>query len=237
MKIFLAITVVIVLSLLAFVSYFYWQKSEKPDAVSVPSFGNDQVEKAIENYLLTQKGFSWETHEGSHNFCAVENLSSEAGLFPFYVWAYCGEYKIENGKLKMLSGSSGPVKISYPNELSFYRVDKFTHEAPGDGAQYTKDVKQIFPEDIQEKIFHFNQTNIIKRAESVAFTNISSWESIKEAIRNCEVVQTFQAHNRDVSAQLKNGGKITAVEPELDDIIKAAESAEPKCGRIMMATE
>jgi len=96
------------------------------------NFGNDQIEKAITNYLLTQKLFSWKTKDDSHNFCVVENLKPDNELFPLYVWAYCGEYIIQDGELKALSGSSGPKKINYPNELSFYNLSKFSYEVARD---------------------------------------------------------------------------------------------------------
>ena len=79
--------------------------------------------------------------------------------------------------------------------------------------------------------------NIIKRIESIAFVNISSWESIKQAIDDCEVESVWQLHNRTVRAKLKNGEELAAVEPELDDIIDLAIAAEPKCGEILMGTE
>ncbi len=67
---------------------------------------------------------------------------------------------------------------------------------------------------------------------------MSSWEeSIEQAINNCEVRSVFQAHNRDVSAEFKNGNKLTAVEPNLGDIIHMALAAEQKCGKIIMGME
>jgi hypothetical protein len=200
-------------------------------------FANSQLEKAISNYLLTQERFNWTIRNGDYNFCVAENLQPEKELFPLYIWAYCSEFTVSSGKLKTISGTSGPVKIDYPNELSFYDLSRFSYEAPGDGAQYSEDVKRIFPEDVQQKIFNFNQENIIRRIENIALTNILSWESIKQAINNCEVKSVFQAHSKEVSAELKNGDKLTGVEPMLDDIIKIAVEAELKCGKIIMGTE
>jgi hypothetical protein len=210
---------------------------EFAECPSGSGFPNEYMEKAITNYLLTQKRFSWTIRNGDYNFCAVENFQPEKELFPLYLWAYCGEYIMLNGELKTIGGTSGPVKIDYPNELSFYDLHRFSYEAPGDGAQYSEDVKRIFPEDVQQKIFNFDRDNIIRKIENMALTNILSWEAIKKAINNCEVVEVFQAHNRDVSAELKNGSKLIAVEPMLDDIIDIAITAESKCGRIIMATE
>lgn len=200
-------------------------------------FGNNQIEKSITNYLLSQKHFSWKTRDDSFNFCAIENLGLKDGLFPLYIWAYCGEYVFESGILKTLSGSSLPAKINYPNELSFYNLNKFSYETPGDGSRYTEDIMRIFPEDIQQKIFDFDTKNIIKRAENVALANIQSWELMKAAIDNCEVKKVFQTHSRNVTLELKNGNILVAVEPKIDDIIKMANSVIPRCGRIQIATE
>jgi len=203
----------------------------------VENFGNDQIEGAITNYLLTQKHFSWKTRENSHNFCVIENLKPEKELFPLYLWSYCGEYIIEDNELKTISGSSGPVKIDYPNELSFYDLNKFSYEAPGDGSNYAEDIRRIFPEDIWQHIFDFDRENIIKRIKSIAFTNISSWALIKQAINNCEVERVWQTHDRTVKAELKNGEELSAVEPVIDDIINIVEAIEFKCGKILMGTE
>jgi hypothetical protein len=200
-------------------------------------FTNEHIEKSIINYLLTQKEFSWKTEEDSHNFCAIKNFNPENEFFPFYIWSYCGEYIIKDREPVNISGSSMPVKIDYPNELSFYNLSRFSHEAPGDGSGYTEDVKKIFPEEIQQELFDFNPENIIKRLEKEAFNKILSWQSIKRAISNCEVKSVFQAHSKEVSAELKNGEKIFALEPNIDDIIDLAIEAEDKCAKIIMATE
>ena len=136
-----------------------------------------------------------------------------------------------------MSGLSGPTKIDYPNELSFYDLSKFSYEVPGDGSYYAEDVRKIFPEDIWHHVFDFDRENVIKRIKSIAFANISSWALIKQAINNCEVENVWQMHDRIVKAELKNGEELAAVEPELDDIIDLAIAAEPKCGKILMGTE
>jgi ribosome-associated translation inhibitor RaiA len=173
----------------------------------------------------------------SQNFCVVENLDPEKELFPIYVWAYCGEYIIQNGQLKTLSGSSGPVKIDYPNELSFYDSSRFSYEVPGDGSLYSEDIKRIFPENVQQKILNFDRDSIIRRTEAIATFNIFSWESIKQAISNCEAKSGFQNHSQDVTLKLKNGSELIAVEPNIDDIITAIDEATVKCGSIPIATE
>ncbi len=207
-------------------------------------FGNSQVGKAIADYLETQSAFAWQTGDGSHNFCVVENLDPERELFPLYVWARCGEFAKEDGSLKELSGASMPVKIDYPNELSYYNPARFSHELPGDGAAYVEDVRRIFPEELQGKILSHDaamlSTELVAQAPAwfeAEVENDENWLAIKKAISECRVESTMQAHSLQVSANLKDGTRLEAVEPEIDDIINLAIAAEKDCGEIQMATE
>ncbi len=143
--------------------------TEKPTS---SSFGNDQVEKAITDYLLTQKYFSWKTTTDSRNFCAIENLNSENTLFPLYVWVRCGEFVLQNGKLKGVSGISVPAKINYPNQLSYYDLSKFSYEVPRNGSLYSKEIKTIFPLDVQKAIFCFDIADLNKKLESTALSDL-----------------------------------------------------------------
>lgn len=194
-------------------------------------------EQAIEKYLLSQKNFSWRNRDDSQSFCAIKNLKPDQELFPLYIWAYCGEYVIENNKLVTVSGSSGPAKIDYPNELSYYDLNKFSYEAPGDGADYTKDIKRIFPSDVQQKIFAHDVAELIAKAEHYAFTNIYNWDLIKQAVSNCEIKSVMQTHALEVTAIFKNGEEITAIEPKIDNIFDIISQYKDKCGEIIMATE
>lgn len=203
----------------------------------INNFGNDQIERAISNYLLTEKNFSWKNRDDSYNFCTIENLKPDKELFPLYVWAYCGEYIIEDGKLKTVSGSSGPAKIDYPNELSYYDLSKFSYEVPGDGSSYSKDIKTIFPEDVQQRIFEHDVEDLITKAENYAFANISNWNDIKRAIADCEIESVMQTHALEVTATLKSGEKITAQEPKIDDIFGIINKYKDKCGKVIMGTE
>lgn len=149
-------------------SYSNQSVDEKAEYLALGKFSNLQVEKAITDYLLTQEKFSWKTTDNSQNFCTIDNLQPEKELFPLYIWVFCGEYSFQNGELKELSGSSGPVKINFPNELSYYNLSKFSHEAPGNGDKYVQDIKQIFPLDIQSKIFNYDSREIKKKNETKA---------------------------------------------------------------------
>lgn len=120
-----------------------------------------QRDAVIEEYLLSQDHFSWQTEVGSKRICVFEELGNEDGLFPLYLWVFCGEYK--DGE--ELSGSSGPVLIDYPNEMSFFTVEKMTHKVPRDGSFYSKDIKEIFPQDVQDEILNIHNGGIIKNLQ------------------------------------------------------------------------
>jgi hypothetical protein len=135
---------------------------------SMFTLGNNQLDKAIKDYFLSQENFSWKTVDDSRNFCIFENLNSENGLFPFYLWLRCGEFIMEGEEVKGKSGMSGPVKINYPNKLSFYDLQKFSHVFPRDGSLYSEDIKNIFPSNLQERIKNFDRTIINERIKNVA---------------------------------------------------------------------
>ena len=67
--------------------------------------------------------------------------------------------------------------------------------------------------------------------------NKRNWERLKQAIENCEVASIMQIHSLEVTAVLKNGKMIMALEPEIDNIFDVISRAQEKCGAIKMATE
>jgi len=144
------IIVVLIISGAAVYLGYNLKKENKPVVTeeALPVLGNKALDEAVTNFLLSKNEFSWKTEEGSTNFCVFQNLYPEKDIFPIYIWTRCGEFKIVEGKLEELSGMASPVKIDYPNELSYYDIEKFSYEKPGDGSLYDKDVKRIFPEEI-----------------------------------------------------------------------------------------
>lgn len=64
-----------------------------------------------------------------------------------------------------------------------------------------------------------------------------AWWKIKKAIYDCEVESVFQNHSKEVTAKLKNGSEIEAIEPNIDDVFDIITEAKTKCWEIIMATE
>lgn len=65
----------------------------------------------------------------------------------------------------------------------------------------------------------------------------SDWRVVLTVLENCEVESVFQTHSKLVTLKLKNGKKVTAYEPQIDDVMKAVEDLNGKCGNIRLATE
>jgi len=63
------------------------------------------------------------------------------------------------------------------------------------------------------------------------------WQKIKQAINSCEVNSISQTHSLEVTAVLKTGVIIKAIEPEIDDIFDVVNQSRDKCGEIIIATE
>ncbi|MDD3301906.1 MAG: hypothetical protein PHR57_04025 [Patescibacteria group bacterium] len=89
----------------------------------------------------------------------------------------------------------------------------------------------------QQKIFDHDVDELIVKAEDYAFTNITNWNLIKQAIAECEIESVMQTHALEVTATFKNGEEITAREPKIDDIFDIVDQYKDKCGKIIMATE
>ncbi len=136
---------------------------------------NSYLEKAITDFLLTQKRFSWKTDTNSKNFCVIDNLGKD-NSFPVYVWARCGEFIKEDQELKEKSGCSLPVKINYPSKLSYFHIDEFSYEVPEEGSQYSESIREIFPESIQEIIFNYHKKRIEEITKKLKSTAVSWFE-------------------------------------------------------------
>ncbi|MDD5144706.1 MAG: hypothetical protein PHW72_01115 [Candidatus Pacebacteria bacterium] len=65
----------------------------------------------------------------------------------------------------------------------------------------------------------------------------STWEAALQSINNCEIEKVFQTHSRIVTLMLKNGNRLIATEPNIDDVIKVVDGAAARCGEVPIGTE
>ncbi len=139
----------------------------------VYTIGNESADQAVQEYFQSQTDFSWQTEEESKNICVFDKLDQNE-LFPHYLWVHCSEFKLVDGKVRELSGSSIPAKIDYPNELSFFDPAKFTHEIPGSGTNYPTDIRKIFPDDIENLALSYDATAISEYIKQVAEADLTT---------------------------------------------------------------
>jgi hypothetical protein len=64
-----------------------------------------------------------------------------------------------------------------------------------------------------------------------------SWDEAIEILHTRQVDLVVQLHSLQVTFMLKNGCRITTVEPRIDDIFKELEKCEDSCGVTSVATE
>ena len=147
-----------------------------PEAIAPFSsdFMNEEMEKEIVLALLSNESLSWQTTPGRRNFCIAQNLEPSTDLFPFYVWARCGEFTFLKDSLQERSGVSVPAMINYPNELSYRNPAKFTIRIPKDGEAYSQDIENIFPESLREKIYGYKNDSISKELQDKALAYFQS---------------------------------------------------------------
>ena len=125
-------------------------------------------DKAIEEYLLSQRRFSWEDEPFTKRVCLFENIWNKDDIFPLSLRVICSWYR--NGE--ETSWISIPVLLDYPNELSYYDINKFTNSIPFDWNWYSPSIKNIFPKEVQEKIFNWNVWGDL----SIKMEKIISWQ-------------------------------------------------------------
>ncbi|HWO07366.1 MAG TPA: hypothetical protein VNM40_02170 [Candidatus Paceibacterota bacterium] len=64
-----------------------------------------------------------------------------------------------------------------------------------------------------------------------------SWYHAMELLKNCEVKMAMQTHALDVYLTLKDGRRVRAVEPTIDEMFRVINATRGACGTFPVATE
>lgn len=98
--------------------------------------------------------------------------------------------------------------------------------------------------EVEELSFSEEGKLILKSAtSSVVFVdkesdqNEKNWNRIKQAVANCNIKDGGQTHSREVTVTLKNGEKLKAYSPKIDNIFDIVNDSKEKCGKVMLWTE
>jgi len=142
------------------------------------------IRPEIENYLLSQKDFSWQTTENSHNFCSFAPLN-KVDEIPLYIWVRCSEFKLENNELIEKSGISVPVKLTKDEN------NNYSYWIPQDGANYQNNLETEFSSEALDNIKKFKEFYVVN-ANYELIQKIKDYyqkddlESPSSLIQNCE---------------------------------------------------
>lgn len=141
--------------LVLFFSFVFVSCNQKTSTPSKKE--NEAIEKYLDNKVMetSYKGKIFSSH-------LIFMKQSDK----IYLWAYMQEYYKREGKILMGSGWSVPLILNIENRSNGIII--ISHIAPRDGELYSKDIKELFPEEIRQKIFYFPGTQEMKKLEEMS---------------------------------------------------------------------
>ena len=160
------IFVIVFLILLGTISYMATEKTVT---------NREDLYEKIEEYLvsLEEPHYSLETKESTPNydisdfkvFTDIQKLGikQKGNQFYVYAWAKVYSYYVEDHQLEVNSGYSAPCKFVIKNDEVTDCI------MPEDGERYAESIKEIFPEDIREKMENLDSDNQTIKEEVDAY--------------------------------------------------------------------
>lgn len=108
------------------------------------------INQQLDDYLPQEV---LETNYNGRVFCSHHlygyDKNKETGMISVYTWAYCEEYYLDNGELKMGSGGSFPVLVSMEVQNGVLGIHG--HQVPKEGSLYAPSIREMFPEEYAEE--------------------------------------------------------------------------------------
>lgn len=115
---------------------------------------NDAIEKYLDEKMMNPE-FGGKVFSSHEIFQKTDDK--------IYMWAYLQEYYKKDNVIQQGTGWSVPAVLIIENSVEGLKI--LSHKVPGDGENYSKDIKSMFPDDIQKKIFDFSGTESIQKLE------------------------------------------------------------------------
>lgn len=112
---------------------------------------------------------------GGKVFSAFKVLGTAEGKV--YVWAFMQEYYKKDNLLEEGTGWSVPLVLEI--EKSSNGIVVKGHKSPGDGTLYEKDVKTLFPKELQQVIFDFPASQSTQELENISKNRAEQWAKNK----------------------------------------------------------
>lgn len=178
-KNFLCILIIIVLFIITLITLFCIDvnrmRNNEPVFFStwgfkyVPAidFHNEEIEIAIENYLLEKSESEPKYHENEKSFISIKTYLIEEKnnhkLYNVYAWILEETYYLENNEIIQDSGSSIPYKFVVEHINDEYEVTD--SRIPRDGSYFAKDMKNIFPRSVRKNMDEVHNDGTIEKLE------------------------------------------------------------------------
>ena len=175
-KIFLGclITIFLILVLMFVIDVRRMNKNEEVvfstwgfDYFPAINLNDEEIEIAVKNYLVSKGDEESKRYEDSKTFVSMrvflieENEKEEK--YNIYAWVLEGKYYLDGDEIKQDSGSSIPYKFVVKKIDNQFKV--VDYKIPRDGSYYPKDIKDIFPYDVEKSIFDVHSDGTVKRLQ------------------------------------------------------------------------
>ena len=175
-KIFLAclITIFLLLVLLFVIDVRRMNKNEEVvfstwgfDYFPAINLNDEEIEIAVKNFLVDKGDKESKRYEDSKTFVSMrvfllEEIEKDK-KYNLYAWVLEGKYYLENNEIKQDSGSSIPHKFVVEKVDGVFKVTDY--KIPRDGSYYVKDIKDIFPREVERSMDDVHSDGTVKRLQ------------------------------------------------------------------------
>lgn len=125
---------------------------------------NDKIEQAIAEFIVNEReNAENRIAENEKWFVSTKIYRTDkriSGHITAYAWVLAESYYIENGEVKEGSGFSIPHIFNLNKTEHGYEV--LNYQIPGDGSNYAKDMRRMFPLDVYNKMSNVQYDGTIK---------------------------------------------------------------------------
>ena len=175
-KIFLAclITIFLLLVLMFVIDVRRMNKNEEVvfstwgfDYFPAINLNDEEIEIAVKNFLVDKGDKESKRYEDSKTFVSMrvfllEEIEKDK-KYNLYAWVLEGKYYLENNEIKQDSGSSIPHKFVVEKVDGVFKVTDY--KIPRDGSYYVKDIKDIFPREVERSMDDVHSDGTVKRLQ------------------------------------------------------------------------
>ena len=131
------------------------------------NLNDEEVEIVVKNFLVDKGDKESKKYEDSKTFVSMrvfllEEIEKDK-KYNLYAWVLEGKYYLEDDEIKQDSGYSIPHKFVVEKIDGVFKVTDY--KIPRDGSYYVKDIKDIFPRNVEKSILGVHNDGTVKRLQ------------------------------------------------------------------------